>query len=391
MIDICDLAVGLSRQLEGRTMPSERPGHRLMETWHPLGVVGVISAFNFPCAVWAWNAAIALVCGDTVVWKPSETHSAGRRRRGGAARPRRPRGRRARRAEHGGRHGRGGRRPAARQPACPAGQRDRVGADGRRGRAAGGRPLRPDHPRAGRQQRRGGRAVGRPRPRGARHRVLRRGHRRPAVHDDAAADRARVGRRRRGREGGGGLPVAAGGRPVRARHPRRPAALPRRLHAHAGGAGAGRGGRRHGRRRRGAGRRERPASTSARRWCGCRPRPRSSGARPSRRSSTCSPTATWPRRSHCTTTCRRGCRRRSSRSDQREAELFLAPDGADCGIVNVNIGTSGAEIGGAFGGEKTTGGGRESGSDAWRGYMRRATNTVNYSRDLPLAQGVSFG
>jgi acyl-CoA reductase-like NAD-dependent aldehyde dehydrogenase len=77
--------------------------------------------------------------------------------------------------------------------------------------------------------------------------------------------------------------------------------------------------------------------------------------------------------------------------EQREAELFLASDGSDCGIVNVNIGTSGAEIGGAFGGEKTTGGGRESGSDAWRAYMRRATNTVNYSRDLPLAQGVSFG
>ena len=72
MIDICDFAVGLSRQLDGRTMPSERPGHRLMETWHPLGVVGVISAFNFPAAVWSWNAAIALVCGNTVVWKPSE-------------------------------------------------------------------------------------------------------------------------------------------------------------------------------------------------------------------------------------------------------------------------------------------------------------------------------
>ena len=72
MIDICDFAVGLSRQLDGRTMPSERPGHRLMETWHPLGVVGVISAFNFPAAVWAWNTAVALVCGDTVVWKPSE-------------------------------------------------------------------------------------------------------------------------------------------------------------------------------------------------------------------------------------------------------------------------------------------------------------------------------
>ena len=70
-IDICDFAVGLSRQLDGRTMPSERPGHRLMETWHPLGVVGVITAFNFPCAVWAWNAAVAFVCGDTVVWKPS--------------------------------------------------------------------------------------------------------------------------------------------------------------------------------------------------------------------------------------------------------------------------------------------------------------------------------
>ena len=76
--------------------------------------------------------------------------------------------------------------------------------------------------------------------------------------------------------------------------------------------------------------------------------------------------------------------------DQREAEVFLSAEGSDCGIVNVNIGTSGAEIGGAFGGEKTTGGGRESGSDAWRAYMRRATNTVNYSRELPLAQGVSF-
>ncbi|MDQ3733398.1 MAG: aldehyde dehydrogenase family protein, partial [Actinomycetota bacterium] len=71
VVDICDFAVGLSRQLDGRTMPSERPGHRLMETWHPLGVVGVISAFNFPAAVWSWNTALALVCGDTVVWKPS--------------------------------------------------------------------------------------------------------------------------------------------------------------------------------------------------------------------------------------------------------------------------------------------------------------------------------
>src|SRR5213076_3213974 len=77
-------------------------------------------------------------------------------------------------------------------------------------------------------------------------------------------------------------------------------------------------------------------------------------------------------------------------SDMREAETFLAPSGSDCGIANVNIGTSGAEIGGAFGGEKSTGGGRESGSDAWKNYMRRVTNTVNYSRELPLAQGISF-
>ncbi|HEY8058107.1 MAG TPA: aldehyde dehydrogenase family protein, partial [Acidimicrobiales bacterium] len=77
-------------------------------------------------------------------------------------------------------------------------------------------------------------------------------------------------------------------------------------------------------------------------------------------------------------------------SDQAEAEVFMSAGGSDCGIVNVNIGTSGAEIGGAFGGEKSTGGGRESGSDAWRGYMRRATNTVNYSDELPLAQGVTF-
>ena len=96
MIDVCDFAVGLSRQLYGRTMPSERPGHRLMETWHPLGVVGVISAFNFPVAVWAWNTAVALVCGDTVVWKPSETTpltALGLRRPAG---PGRARGRRAR-------------------------------------------------------------------------------------------------------------------------------------------------------------------------------------------------------------------------------------------------------------------------------------------------------
>ena len=138
MIDICQFAVGLSRQLYGKTIASERPGHRLMETWHPLGVVGVITAFNFPVAVWAWNTAVALVCGDTVVWKPSEltpltalacqalieraAADVGAPRDGQPARPGRPRGRRA-----------AGRRPAGR-----AAERDRVGADGSAGRPAGG-------------------------------------------------------------------------------------------------------------------------------------------------------------------------------------------------------------------------------------------------------------
>ena len=112
--------------------------------------------------------------------------------------------------------------------------------------------------------------------------------------------------------------------------------------------------------------------------------------KPSRRSSTCSATTRSTRRSRSTTTCRRACRRRIFTIDMREAETFLSAAGSDCGIANVNIGPSGAEIGGAFGGEKETGGGRESGSDAWKGYMRRQTSTINYSAKLPLAQGVKF-
>ena len=190
MIDICEFAVGLSRQLYGKTIASERPGHRLMETWHPLGVVGVITAFNFPVAVWSWNTAIALVCGDTVVWKPSEltpldragvpgADRAGRRRRGCAARgqparPGRPRGRRA----------------ARRRSSGGAAQRDGFGADGPAGRSAGGAAVRQGAARTGRQQRRDRHPVGRPRPRRARHRVLGGGHRGPALHDTAPADRA---------------------------------------------------------------------------------------------------------------------------------------------------------------------------------------------------------
>ena len=130
MIDISDLAVGQSRQLFGKTMPSERPGHRLMETWHPLGVVGVISAFNFPVAVYAWNTALALVAGDTVVWKPAERHPAVRPGHRRPARPGRA-GRRAPRRDPPAGARRPRRRPAAgRRPAGRAGLGHRLGADG---------------------------------------------------------------------------------------------------------------------------------------------------------------------------------------------------------------------------------------------------------------------
>ena len=199
MIDICDFAVGLSRQLDGRTMPSERPGHRLMETWHPLGVVGVISAFNFPAAVWSWNTAVALVCGDTVVWKPSRSGRAdgdgvptrcSTGRPPSSARPRDLNVSCVADAERG--------QALVDEPGRRAGQRDRLGADGREVAPAGRRALRPRAARARRQQRRDRRAVGRSRARRARDLVRRRRHRGPALHDAAPADRAR-GRRRRAR------------------------------------------------------------------------------------------------------------------------------------------------------------------------------------------------
>ena len=152
MIDICDFAVGLSRQLYGLTIATERPGHRMMETWHPLGVVGVISAFNFPVAVWAWNACLAFVCGDPVVWKPSEKTPLTARRgagpvraRGGAVR------RRAGRPRPGGAGRTRDRRGAGRRSARGPGLGDRLDADGPGGRAAGGRALRADPARAWRQ------------------------------------------------------------------------------------------------------------------------------------------------------------------------------------------------------------------------------------------------
>ncbi len=385
MVDICDFAVGLSRQLYGRTMPSERPGHRLMETWHPLGVVGVITAFNFPVAVWAWNTAVALVCGDTVVWKPSEltplTALACTALLDRAA------------AETGA--------PAHLNQvllgAAEAGERlvdsprvPLVSATGstRMGRTVGPRVA----ARFGRALLElGGNNAAVVTPSadldltvnaavfaaagtaGQRCTTLRR----LIVHEDVADTVVERLVRAYGR-----LPI---GDPFRdttlvgplvnqASHTRMRAALDR---AAADGGTLVAGG-------------ERQLAEAAPDAYYVRPAiVRMPAQTDVVREETFAPLLYVLTYRDLDEAIRlhndvpQGLSSGIFTNDQREAERFLAADGADCGIVNVNIGS-------AFGGEKETGGGRESGSDAWRAYMRRATNTVNYSGRVTLAQGVNF-
>jgi aldehyde dehydrogenase (NAD+) len=392
MIDVCDLAVGLSRQLEGRTLPSERPGHRLMETWHPLGVVAVVSAFNFPAAVWAWNAAIALVCGNTVVWKPSE-----RTPLVAAAA--------AALLER-----------AAREVGAPGGLNTVVVTD-----AEGAAPLL-DDPRvplvsATGSERMGAQVAPRVAARFGRTILELGGNNAAVVTPSADLDLAVRGivfaaagtagqrcttlRRLIVHESVADevvARVAAAYRSLPVGDPFDAGTLVGPLHsagsfaamrealaqAEADGGTVVAGGERVD---------VGPASAHY-----VRPAlVRMPAQTPLVRRETFAPilyVLTYRELDEAIALHNdvpQGLSSSIFTRDQREAELFLAADGSDCGIVNVNIGTSGAEIGGAFGGEKSTGGGRESGSDAWRGYMRRATNTVNYSRDLPLAQGVSFG
>ena len=389
MIDICQFAVGLSRQLYGRTIASERAGHRLLETWHPLGVVGVITAFNFPAAVWAWNSAIALVCGDTVVWKPSElTPLTGL----------------ACQALIG--------RAAADVGAPPAVS----------GLILGGRDLGEllvDDPRIALLSATGsvrmGQQVG---PRVARRfgRVLLElgGNNAAIVTPSADLDLAVRG-----------IVFAAAGtagqrctslrrlivhRSVAHEVVTRVASAYRQLpigDPSAPGTLVG------------------PLihETAYRDMVGALEQALVDGGEVigGERHDYGLPSAYYvapavvrmPSQTAIVATetfapilyvltyddldeaialnnaVPQGLSSAIFTTDLREAERFL--DGSDCGIANVNIGTSGAEIGGAFGGEKQTGGGRESGSDAWKAYMRRATNTVNYSSELPLAQGVEFG
>jgi aldehyde dehydrogenase (NAD+) len=393
MIDICDFAVGLSRQLDGRTMPSERPEHRLMETWHPLGVVAVISAFNFPVAVWSWNTAVALVCGDTVVWKPS---------------PMTPLTAMACSAllAH-----------AAAECDAPAGIHqlaiadaqagqvlidspdvalvsatgsERMGAEvaprvaGRLGRLLlelGGNNAAVVAPSADLELATRGIVFAAAGTAGQRCTTLRRVIAHEDVVDELAQRVADVyGRLSIGDPTADGVLV---GPLINERAYDGMRAALQEAQADGGTLIAG------GERRDIDGLEDayyvEPALVRM---------PSQSAVV---RRETFAPilyVMSYRELGEAIAMHNdvpQGLSSSIFTRDQREAERFLASDGSDCGIVNVNIGTSGAEIGGAFGGEKSTGGGRESGSDAWRAYMRRATNTINYSDELPLAQGVEFG
>jgi len=396
MIDICDFAVGLSRQLYGLTIASERPGHRMMETWHPLGPVGVISAFNFPVAVWAWNAAIALVCGDPVVWKPSEKT---------------PLTALACQALLG--------RALARFDGLP----DEAAAGLSRvviGGAEVGKALVGD-PRARLISATGscamGRAVG-PAVAARMGRVLLElggnnamvvtpsadldlavrailfaavgtagqrctSLRRLIVHADVRDDL--VARLKRAYGGVAvGSPLADGTLVGPLIDVRAYQSMQTALAAARAGSGTVTGGER-------LLAEEFPDAFYVRPAIAEMP-----GQTEIVTEETFAPILyvisyrTLDEAITLHNAVAQGLASCIFTTDLREAERFLGPEGSDCGIANVNIGPSGAEIGGAFGGEKDTGGGRESGSDAWKAYMRRATNTINYSDDLPLAQGIRF-
>ena len=391
MIDICDFAVGLSRQLYGLTIASERPGHHMRESWHPLGVVGVISAFNFPVAVWAWNATLALVCGNAVLWKPSE-------------------------------------KTPLTALACqalfdkalkafgdaPAGLSQLIVGDRDAGEALVADPrvvlvsatgsTRMGREVAPRVAARFGRcilelggnnamilapsadldmavrailfsAVG---TAGQRCTTLRRLIAHESVKDEivarlkAAYAKVRIGHPLQGnlvgplidkqafeamqnalvraRDEGG--QVFGGERQLAGEYPNAYYVSPALV--------------------------EMPAQSEV------------------VRHETFAPILyvlsyrDFDEALRLNNEVPQGLSSCIFTTDVREAEAFQSAAGSDCGIANVNIGPSGAEIGGAFGGEKETGGGRESGSDSWKAYMRRQTNTVNYSRELPLAQGIVF-
>jgi len=389
MIDICDFAVGLSRQLYGLTMPSERPGHHMRETWQPLGPVVVISAFNFPVAVWAWNAALALVCGDPVIWKPSEktpltglaTQAIFDRAlaRFGDA----PEG--LSQVVIGGRDVGEGLAADPRAALVSATGSTRMGravaqsVAARLGRSLlelGGNNAMIVTPSADMDMAVRAIAFSAVGTCGQRCTSLRR----LLVHEDVAD--ALIARLAKAYET---LPVG---------DPREDSVLVGPLIDEDAGAAfsqalaeaVGQGGEIvvGGTRVEADGVYVRPAIVRM---------PAQSAVVEHETFAPILYVLTWSDFDDAVAMQNAVPQGLSScvfTDSVREAEAFLSAWGSDCGIANVNIGPSGAEIGGAFGGEKDTGGGRESGSDAWKAYMRRQTQTVNFSRDLPLAQGVKF-
>jgi aldehyde dehydrogenase (NAD+) len=392
-IDMCDLGVGLSRQLFGLTIASERPGHRIQEQWHPLGPTAVITAFNFPCAVWSWNAVLALLCGNPVLWKPSEKAPVTALALEAVLRRAFQRFGRAPAGLHeiliGGREI--GEALAA-SPGVPL-----VSATGstRMGRALApvvaarlGRTLlelggnnamivTPSADLGLAQRAIVFSAVG---TAGQRCTSLRRLIVQRSIHDEL------VGR------------IRSAYAQLRIGDPREPGTLVGPLIDRAAfeamqaalAAARAEGGTVHGGER-----------TLAERFPGAwyvRPAIALMPAQTELvRRETFAPILyvmaydALDEAIAMHNDVPQGLSSCIFTSDVREAERFLSAAGSDCGLANVNIGPSGAEIGGAFGGEKETGGGRESGSDAWRAYMRRMTNTINYSTELPLAQGIRFG
>ena len=389
MIDICDFAVGLSRQLYGLTMHSERPGHRMYEQYHPLGVVGVISAFNFPVAVWAWNSAIAAACGDTTVWKPSSstplcavavqhianrvmadhglagifTFVAGPGRSVGEKFLHDPRmplvsftgstrmGRRVSEAvakrfgstilELGGNNAIIVTENADLDLAIPAILFGAVGTAGQRCTSTRRiiahksivQKLTDTLVKAYGQVR-----IGAPIDEGT---LMG-----PLVNEGAVEDMFAAVEKVKAQGG----EILCGGKKIADKGPRFVEPTIAKM----------------------------PAQSEI------------------VQEETFAPLLyileyeTLDQAVAMHNGVPQGLSSAIFTRDLLEAESFLSHAGSDCGIANVNIGTSGAEIGGAFGGEKETGGGRESGSDAWKAYMRRQTNTINWSKDLPLAQGISF-
>ena len=393
MIDICDFAVGLSRQLHGLTMHSERPGHRMYEQYHALGVVGIISAFNFPVAVWSWNTALAWICGDVCVWKPSEKASLC----GIACQNIAAEVFKANNLPEGisclinGDYKVGEMMTKdTRVPLVSATGSTRMGkivaqeVAGRLGRSLlelGGNNAIIVTPDADIKMTVIGAVFGAVGTAGQRCTSTRRLIIHESMYDkvkDAIVDaykQLRIGNPLDEKNHVGPLidtdavkmykhaleqVVAEGGKLIVE-----------------GGVLSGEGYE-----------------------SGCYVKPAIAEAQPHYKivqHETFAPVLYLLKYSGDVENAiaiqngvAQGLSSAIMTNNLREAERFLSVAGSDCGIANVNIGTSGAEIGGAFGGEKETGGGRESGSDAWKVYMRRQTNTINYTTNLPLAQGIKF-